>query len=443
MSGTLTYDERYNDWFNKVMPEMQENIEGEILTRLIGGSTQYQRLILNHTCSDMFNNKDYKSIYNIIIKYLQTRQLEELNTNNLIISLDDKDVKYAEYILHLGTWCMCSADASNWIMQLQALYEKKLYKNCNSRSDFIGIEKEIAKYKFQNTEQKLTDVAMNYLYEYDTMASSIIKTYYQSIDNLIGGLQGGNYMILAGSTGMGKTVMALNLMLSMAKHNKNVLLFSLEMTADELLSRIIAEEISISSEELRNRSLEQDDLDKYAKYITSEAFDRLQKLITIPSITNLDIGKIEEIVRKSKADVIFIDYLGLIKSDNVKANTYEQISDISRRLKLLAIETKKPLIVLHQLNRDMKSRKDKHPTLSDIRDSGKIEQDADFITFVYRPAYYDSTANKTTLEFMVAKARHTSGAGKIATLMFQGQYQKIVDPLGETRDVYSQRTLRF
>ena len=91
----------------------------------------------------------------------------------------------------------------------------------------------------------------------------------------------------------------------------------------------------------------------------------------------------------------------------------------------------------------MKSRKDKHPTLSDIRDSGKIEQDADFITFVYRPAYYDSTANKTTLEFMVAKARHTSGAGKIATLMFQGQYQKIVDPLGETRDVYSQRTLRF
>ena len=443
MSGTQTYDERYDYWLNKVMPELQENIEKEVLIRLIGGNIQYKQLIHNHICSDMFNNKDYKAIYNIIIKYLQAHSLEELDANNLIISLDNKDVKYAEYILHLGKWFICSADASNWIMQLQALYEKRIYKACSTKADFLSAEKEIGRLKLQNTEQELTDVAMRYLDEYDTMASSIIKTYYQSIDNLIGGLQGGNYMILAGSTGMGKTVMALNLVMSIVKHKKKVLFFSLEMTPDELLSRIVSKEAEISAEGIRNRNLSQKDLDRYVSYIASNAFNIIQKRISIPSITNLDIGKIEEIVRKSKADVVFIDYLGLIRSDNPKANTYEQISDISRRLKLLAIESKKPLIVLHQLNRDMKARKDKHPTLSDIRDSGKIEQDADFITFVYRPAYYDPAANRTTLEFMVAKSRHTSGAGNIALLKFVGQYQKIVDPLGETKEVYAQRTLNL
>jgi replicative DNA helicase len=96
-------------------------------------------------------------------------------------------------------------------------------------------------------------------------------------------------------------------------------------------------------------------------------------------------------------------------------------------LKLLAIETNKPFVVLHQLNRDMKARADKRPQLSDIRDSGKIEQDADFITFVYRPAYFDSDADKTEMQFIIGKSRHTGGAGKTANLCFSGTYQKILE----------------
>ncbi len=94
---------------------------------------------------------------------------------------------------------------------------------------------------------------------------------------------------------------------------------------------------------------------------------------------------------------------------------------------MLANDTDKPFIVLHQLNRDIKNRANKRPTLSDIRDSGKIEQDADFICFVFRPSYYDGTEDKNKMEFIIGKSRHSSGAGKIANLTFYGDTQTIKD----------------
>lgn len=429
MSGTLTYNDRYNHWRDyeicRNTEKLQFEIEKEVLIRLLCGKTQYQQMILNHTCAEMFTDRDIRAIYVIISKYVQKRGINKLNPIDVIDSLRDDEIKYIEYIMHLKDWFICSADSENWIMRLHVRYENQLFAGCKSISDLKLAEKELIKYKLYNTECKLFDTAVQYINDYDKKAENIIKTYYPSIDKLISGFQGGNYTILAGSTGMGKTAMALNLIINMAKHNKNILLFSFEMTPDELLTRIIANELKIPTEAIRNRNLSQDDLNKYVEYIDSNDFEVLQNSITIPAIVNLNISKLEEIVKKSNADIIFIDYLGLIKGDDTKNSTYEQVSDISRRLKLLAIETNKPLIVLHQLNRDMKDRRDKHPKLSDIRDSGKIEQDADFICFVYRPAYYDTNVDNTYLEFMIAKSRHTNGAGKIAQLKFDGSYQRI------------------
>jgi replicative DNA helicase len=320
-----------------------------------------------------------------------------------------------------------SADAENWIMRLQVRYEKKLFSECKNANDYRNAVIEINKYKLLDTECNLLDVATKYLDDYDKKSESMVKTGYNNIDGLIGGLQGGNYLILAGSTGMGKTAMALNLVINVLKQKKEVLLFSLEMTTEELLSRIISNIMEIPAANLRNRNLSEREMDKYVKFIDSDTFKELENLLKIPTTNNLNIGKIEQIVRKSKADIVFIDYLGLIRADNQRQSTYEQISDISRRLKLLAIETNKPFVVLHQLNRDMKARADKRPQLSDIRDSGKIEQDADFITFVYRPAYFDSDADKTEMQFIIGKSRHTGGAGKTANLCFSGTYQKILE----------------
>ena len=134
------------------------------------------------------------------------------------------------------------------------------------------------------------------------------------------------------------------------------------------------------------------------------------------------------LVLASKADIVFIDYLGLISGGN-KTNSYERVSEISRELKLLAMESKKPFIVLHQLNRANAERKDKRPLLSDLRDSGKIEQDADVIGFVFRPAYYSDTQtpqNINEIQLIVAKNRHGQ-SGVIARLNYDSNTQKVTD----------------
>lgn len=426
MSTTLAYSDRYEQ-LKEDVKQLQDNIEQEILIRLLCGKYQYQELILNHTCNEMFEDRYNRDLYKQMRKYVENSETHTINAYDFILSLKDKDIKYTSYLVTLKDMYITSADAENWIMRLQVRYEKKLFSECKNANDYRNAVIEINKYKLLDTECNLLDVATKYLDDYDKKSESMVKTGYKNIDGLIGGLQGGNYLILAGSTGMGKTAMALNLVINVLKQKKEVLLFSLEMTTEELLSRIISNIMDIPAANLRNRNLSEKEMDKYVKFIDSDKFKELENLLKIPTTNNLNIGKIEQIIRKSKADIVFIDYLGLIRADNQRQSTYEQISDISRRLKLLAIETNKPFVVLHQLNRDMKSRADKRPQLSDIRDSGKIEQDADFITFVYRPAYFDSDADKTEMQFIIGKSRHTGGAGKTANLCFSGTYQKILE----------------
>lgn len=426
MSTTLAYSDRYEQ-LKEDEKLLQADIEQEILIRLLCGKPQYQELIINHTCVNMFTDRNHKQIYKLMCDYIQKNETHILDAYDFILSLDDKNTQHTSYLVALKDMYITSADSENWVMRLQVRYEKALFSECKNVNDYRNAVIELNKYKLLDTECNLLDVATKYLDDYEKKSESMVKTGYKNIDDLIGGLQGGNYMVLAGSTGMGKTAMALNLVLNVLKQGKEVLLFSLEMTAEELLSRIIANIMEIPAAALRNRCLLKKDLGRYINFISSEKFKQLENLLKIPTTNNLNISKIEQIVRKSQADIVFIDYLGLIRSDNQRQSTYEQISDISRRLKLLAIETNKPFVVLHQLNRDMKARADKRPQLSDIRDSGKIEQDADFITFVYRPAYFNLDADKTEMQFIIGKSRHTGGAGNTANLCFSGTYQKILE----------------
>lgn len=433
MPTTLAYSEKYEQ-LKEDEKLIQDDIEQEVLIRLLCGKRQHQELILNHTCEKMFTDRNIRDIYKLVCNYIQKNENHTLDIYDFILSLNDKQIIHTSYLTTLKDMYITSADSENWVIRLQLKYEKMLFAQCKGVNDYRNAVIEINKYKFVDTECNLFDVADNYLKEYDQKSERMVKTGYFGIDSLIGGLQGGNYLILAGSTGMGKTAMALNLVINILNQNKEVLLFSLEMTPEELLSRIISNIKDIPAQDLRNRHLKKSDLDKYIEYIGSDDFKRIENLLKIPTTNNLNIGKIEQIVRKSKADIVFIDYLGLIRSDNLKQSTYDQVSDISRRLKLLAIETNKPFVVLHQLNRDMKSRQDKRPQLSDIRDSGKIEQDADFITFVYRPAYFNPEADKTEMQFIIGKSRHTAGAGKTSELCFSGTYQKILEVRDDVQD---------
>ena len=428
-----------------VKNNLQYEVEYEVILRLINSITSYQQLILapTSTCADMFTDKDLKRIYEISKNYVSKYGINALNAIDLINSLQGNDVLYVQYIWDLKQNFICSADSVNWVKRLQNLYKKRLETQCRTFADLENVNKEIAKYKIENIESNIFDESLKYLDDYETKANNIVLSYYKQVDRLIGGFMGGNFVIIAANTGMGKTAIALNLALNMAKHDKKSLIISLEMGTDELLMRIVSSQTGISSINLRNRNLTDNEMNTYVRYIGTEQFKQIQNNITIPNIKRLNISVIEEIIRKSKADIIFIDYLSLIKGDNNELNKYEEVTDISRRLKLLAIETNKPIICLQQLNRDVKNRQNKRPSLSDIRDSGAIEQDADIVAFCYRPSYYDPNEEKTKFEFIVGKSRHSGGAGQTAYLRFDGAHQKITDPTGETEREVKQCTINY
>lgn len=443
MCTTLTYEDRYQDWESReILPQVQEDIEFETLVRLLEGSTTKQQMIFNHIHAGMFTDKTNRAIFKMIESHIKQNGYDNLNAYNLILNTDDKLVIYTQYLQTLKNNYITDKDSDNWVILLQIAYKKRTEKECHSLEESDRLKTELQKLQLKTTEINLKNVSMRYLLDYEEVAKSMVKTFYPSIDALIGGIQGGNLVLLAGATGAGKTCAMLNLVIKMAKHNKKVLLFSLEMNADELLSRIIAIEAGINSENMRNRNLTPGEMDKYVSYSKSKVFEELQKNISIHTNFDITVEDISTTVHNSKAAIVIVDYLGLIKG-NSNQNSYERVSSISRSLKILANSSNKPIIALHQLNRSPKDRADKHPTLSDLRDSGKLEQDADTICFVYRPAYYDSKASKTAFEFIVAKSRHTGGAGKIANLIFTGAYQRLTDPLGESKEEIKQCTMNY
>ena len=255
------------------------------------------------------------------------------------------------------------------------------------------------------------------------LKSKPLRTGFESIDKTMGYLRGGDFVVLAAATGMGKTCMMLNIALSMAKQGKKVLIFSLEMSKEQLMNRIVSSETGISASKFRNATMTKEESLKYFEFVYSEKFLNLN--IQICTEYNITTDKIRTTVLESNADIVFIDYMGLISGGN-KQSSYERVSEISRNLKLLAMESNKPLIVLHQLNRSSAERKDKRPIISDLRDSGKIEQDADIIGFVYRPAYYNEYLNNNIMQLIIAKNRH--GKNNVTCeLGFNPTTQKISD----------------
>jgi replicative DNA helicase len=196
------------------------------------------------------------------------------------------------------------------------------------------------------------------------------------------------------------------------------------MPMKQLRRRMICSLAEIDSSKFRKFELSDEEKNRYNQYATTE-FDKLPiKIFKQQSVT---VDYIRTIEMKSDSDIVFIDYLGLIDSYGNKAS-YEKFSEISRNIKLLAMQSNKPIVCLHQLNREIQNRDDKLPKISDLRDSGKIEQDADMIWFVHRPFCYDATKSQEEMLFMVAKNRHGMNNATIP-MVFNGMHQKITEPM--------------
>ena len=255
-----------------------------------------------------------------------------------------------------------------------------------------------------------------------------LMTGFGDLDRRIYGLNRSDLIILAARPGMGKTSFALNLAVNVAKtyRTKSVCIFSLEMSKEQLVSRIMSSEALVTSEAMRTGKLpSNDELDRVMRITQG-----LQSLdIRIDDTPGTDVSAIKAKLRREKnLGLIIIDYLQLMNSArNYNGNRVSEISEITRSLKIMAKELNVPVIVLSQLARGTEQRPDKHPQLSDLRDSGSIEQDADIVLFLYRNSYYDKTdPNQKLCECIVAKNRH--GETGTVNLGWLGEYTKFTEP---------------
>lgn len=236
-----------------------------------------------------------------------------------------------------------------------------------------------------------------------------LSTGLSAIDSKINGLNKSDLLLLAARPGMGKTSLALNIALNAAKaSNKTVAVFSLEMSRDQLVTRLLASEGLIENTRLVTGNLRESDWVKIA-----EAASTLSRVdIRIDDNPLLSVADMNAKCRRlDNLGLVVIDYLQLMTSAGGKGysgeNRQQAVSDISRMLKIMAKELQVPVLCLSQLSRANEKREDKRPMLSDLRESGSIEQDADIVMFIYRDDYYNEDSEKRNIaECIVAKNRH-------------------------------------
>lgn len=254
-----------------------------------------------------------------------------------------------------------------------------------------------------------------------------VPTGFVDLDYKTAGLQPSDLILVAARPSMGKTAFALNVIQTAGiKHKKSVAVFSLEMSKDQLVSRMLCAEAMIDSQKARTGALEKEDWDRLARCIPDIASSRIY-IDDTPGITVMEMrAKCRRLKLEKGLDLIMIDYLQLMSGNSKGDSRQQEISEISRSLKALAREMEAPVIALSQLSRACEARADHRPMLSDLRESGAIEQDADVVMFLYRDEYYHPDTEKKNIgEVIIAKQRN--GPTGTVELVWLGQYTKFVN----------------
>lgn len=253
-----------------------------------------------------------------------------------------------------------------------------------------------------------------------------IPTGMKDLDETITGLNRSDLILLAARPGMGKTSFALNIARHVAiKEKKKVAFFSLEMTKEQLTSRLLSMEALVSGVKLRTGKLQDDE---WIRLI--EAGDILSKAeVYFDDTPGITVPEMKAKLRRLKnVDLVVIDYLQLMSGGRRSENRVQEVSEITRNLKIMAKEINVPVVTLSQLSRASEQRSDHRPLLSDLRDSGSIEQDADIVLFLYRSDYYkdkssvDENEDRNSGECIIAKNRH--GETRALPLHWQGEFMR-------------------
>lgn len=390
---SITQDLKNTDWFNE-----------------LGGKDFLN--ILNENTSKVIVAKTYVKI---VAEMYQKRLLVDLSTS-AVNDILQNETKATDEVIN---------DLSSKLLEL----------NDTSKSD----------QGFRSLEQSssIFDKAMEVYKSGNSITG--VETGFESLDELTGGLKGGKLYILGARPAMGKSAFAFNVAQQSAENGKRVGIFSLEMGRDEIKTRLISGASGIDQDIILKGKFEND----YQIKTLKQTEHKINKLpIFIDETPALHINQIRaraiKLKRKHKIDMIIVDYLQLCKGNNQNARHLE-IGEISMGLKQISKELDIPVIALAQLSRNLESRDDKRPRLSDLRDSGTIEQDADMIMFLHREAYYhdknvtesNQKAIKALLEYTgtteLIIAKNRSGETKNLKLIFNGATASFID----TNNIYN------
>ena len=271
---------------------------------------------------------------------------------------------------------------------------------------------------------------LNALQQHDGAITGV-PTGFKDVDHIFNGLQKSDLILVAARPAMGKTAFTLNIAQNVTMlYDKTVAFFSLEMGKEQLVGRILSSVAGVSSEKLRRANMDPADWEKVIA-----AADRMSKsklfIDDTPGLTVQDMrSKLRRLKVEHGLDLVIVDYIQLMQGRNAgkgSENRQQEVSEISRNLKLIAREFNVPVIALSQLSRSVESRPDKRPVLSDLRESGSLEQDADIVIFLYRDKYYDENSEKgDNAEVLIRKNRN----GSVGTVELQ-----FVGELTQFRDV--------
>ncbi|QQS50086.1 MAG: replicative DNA helicase [Bacteroidota bacterium] len=256
---------------------------------------------------------------------------------------------------------------------------------------------------------------------------------YTALDRITNGWQPANLIILAARPAMGKTAFVLSMARNMAvDHKKSVAVFSLEMSSIELVNRLISSEAELQSTKIRTGQLSDDEWQKL-EYRARRLEEANIFIDDTPAISIFELrAKCRRLKRQHNIDIVIIDYLQLMTGPpDMRGNREQEVSSISRALKSIAKELDIPIICLSQLNRSVESRPDKRPQLSDLRESGAIEQDADIVSFIHRPEYYGFTEDENQMSLRgiaeIILAKHRAGSVGDIRLRFVAEFTKFTE----------------
>ncbi len=403
---------------------------------------------------DYFYFEHHQKIYNVLSSMYELSQaidfvslLEKLKKEGVYDEAGGK-----EYLTQLAQNVPTSANVISYVSIIrERYYARALLKAAQNIIKDIDQNTEDSSKLIDNAEQQIYEIRqgrevsglthIKSVIENETydrlakMADPVTRNDYIGIpsgigelDKMITGLNKSDLIILGARPGMGKTSFALNIARNVAiQSGKTVCFFSLEMTRDQLAQRMLSSEAGIKSEKLRTGNLSPDEWTRLAQageHLSNANlyFDETSD-ITVPQMK-------AKLRRMKKVDLVVIDYLGLMKSAKAKENRVQEVSEITRNLKIMAKDLGVPVICCAQLSRGTETKGKSHrPALSDLRESGSIEQDADIVLFLYRDTYYDSEkkddedrSDPNKAECIVAKNRH----GEIGTIdmHWDGQFTR-------------------